>query len=368
MKKNITKFAILLLIPILFSSLAFWIYYKTPLELIKTFPTSFNFESYNDFYNNGKSVVKKLNHSKLGINFEYQKNIGFQYPYVGFRIFQKNKNSYFDLSSFDEIKIKITSSKGKRIPIILEAYVPGYSDPKVTLSYRYYTQYVDIVSGKNEYIFKMSGFTTPAWWYLHQKGINESNIGKPDFSKIKCISIQGCNILATGKTDTIHLSKLEFSKKISVFIWAISLIVALYYVMLIFFFYIKKLKKENVKNVKVDYNPIIIKENNQIDTDTDKIIEYITLNYANSELSISDVQKETGVLETQISQLLKNEVDATFKQFLNQIRIAEAKRLLECSDLQVSEIAYTVGYGSVSHFNRVFKDSEEMSPVDFRKS
>jgi len=65
--------------------------------------------------------------------------------------------------------------------------------------------------------------------------------------------------------------------------------------------------------------------------------------------------------------ILKKVSGLPFKQYLNRLRLEEAKRLLTQTDLQVSDIAYKVGYGNISHFNRVFKDHLGISPNDFRK-
>ena len=43
------------------------------------------------------------------------------------------------------------------------------------------------------------------------------------------------------------------------------------------------------------------------------------------------------------------------------------KRLLRETDRQVMDIAYKVGYGNISHFNRVFKEAENCSPNEYRK-
>jgi AraC-like DNA-binding protein len=85
-------------------------------------------------------------------------------------------------------------------------------------------------------------------------------------------------------------------------------------------------------------------------------------------LSILDIQNETGISEAKISAIIKNKSGITFKQFLNKLRLTESKRLLLETDLQVSEVAYKVGYNNVSHFNRIFKEVENCTPNDFRKS
>ena len=57
----------------------------------------------------------------------------------------------------------------------------------------------------------------------------------------------------------------------------------------------------------------------------------------------------------------------TFTQYLQQLRISEAQKLLSETELGISEIAYRVGYVNLSYFNRSFKKLTESSPRDWRK-
>jgi AraC-like DNA-binding protein len=63
---------------------------------------------------------------------------------------------------------------------------------------------------------------------------------------------------------------------------------------------------------------------------------------------------------------MNDEFKMSFKQYLTSIRIHEAKRLLLETDRLVIDIALEVGFNSISHFNRVFKTSTQVSPVEFR--
>ena len=63
---------------------------------------------------------------------------------------------------------------------------------------------------------------------------------------------------------------------------------------------------------------------------------------------------------------MNDEFRMSFKQYLTQIRIHEAKRLLHETDRLVSDICLTVGFNSISHFNRVFKTMTSVSPLEFR--
>lgn len=56
----------------------------------------------------------------------------------------------------------------------------------------------------------------------------------------------------------------------------------------------------------------------------------------------------------------------TFTQYLQQLRISEAQKLLQETDLGISEIAYRVGFENLSYFNRSFKSHTGMTPREFK--
>lgn len=96
-------------------------------------------------------------------------------------------------------------------------------------------------------------------------------------------------------------------------------------------------------------------------------MNYIGLNFANPDLSVTDIQLALGISTREIGVIIKDELNSNFKTFLNNIRLTEVKRLLLESDLSISEIAYNTGYSNISHFNRIFKKEFEMSPSEFRE-
>lgn len=106
---------------------------------------------------------------------------------------------------------------------------------------------------------------------------------------------------------------------------------------------------------------------NIADSDIQKIKAYISEFYSEP-ITTSTIQLETGISKSRIPTLLKTYLNTTLKQLLLTIRVNEAKRLLKESDLPVNGIADKVGFGHVSHFNRVFKDVEGKTPLEFRKS
>jgi AraC-like DNA-binding protein len=56
----------------------------------------------------------------------------------------------------------------------------------------------------------------------------------------------------------------------------------------------------------------------------------------------------------------------TFTDYLGRVRVEQAKRMLLNPHLRVSEIAYAVGFQSLTHFNRMFRQLTCESPTRFR--
>ncbi len=68
------------------------------------------------------------------------------------------------------------------------------------------------------------------------------------------------------------------------------------------------------------------------------------------------------------SNLFRNEVGMSFSDYLIQIRVNNAKKLLRRFDLSIEEISKLCGFNSLAHFSRTFKERCGVSPLKFRKS
>ncbi len=112
------------------------------------------------------------------------------------------------------------------------------------------------------------------------------------------------------------------------------------------------------------YKPIVL--GNVFDEELDIITEYIGNHYSKSELSLGSMSEDCALQSDKITALIRQGYGQTFKQYLNRLRLTEAQRLLRSTDRQISEIAYAVGYNSVTHFNRVFKQFFSCTPREFR--
>ena len=89
---------------------------------------------------------------------------------------------------------------------------------------------------------------------------------------------------------------------------------------------------------------------------------------ADSNLSVEDLAAGMGLSRVQLYRKVKALTGSTPVDLLRKARLAQAQRLLQESDLTVSEIAYQVGFASPSYFTKCYKDEFGTVPGEARKS
>lgn len=96
-------------------------------------------------------------------------------------------------------------------------------------------------------------------------------------------------------------------------------------------------------------------------------VEYIQENY-NKDLNMAVVSNHISMNYSLFSFSFKQYTGSNFVNYLKDIRIKEAKKLLTDTDMKVIEISQTVGYDNEKHFMKIFKTSCGVSPSEFRKN
>ena len=112
-------------------------------------------------------------------------------------------------------------------------------------------------------------------------------------------------------------------------------------------------------------NQILISNSNNEPPWTQKARAFIREHQTES-LRYADVAKFVGMSAFYFSKLFRQRTGLTFTHYLSRVRIEHSKDLLLKPGLRVSEIAYDVGFESVTHFNRVFGKLVGQSPTAFR--
>ena len=84
------------------------------------------------------------------------------------------------------------------------------------------------------------------------------------------------------------------------------------------------------------------------------------------ELSLGTVAKAVNTSTFYFCKMFKKATGLHFTEYVSRVRIEKAKNLLLNPNLRISEVAYEVGFQSLTHFNRVFKKITGQSPTEFR--
>jgi AraC-like DNA-binding protein len=84
-------------------------------------------------------------------------------------------------------------------------------------------------------------------------------------------------------------------------------------------------------------------------------------------VTLLDIAERLGLSERQVARLMRVEVGLSFREYLNELRVRRAQRLLAASEAPVIEVAAEAGFGSLSHFNAVFRARTGATPTLFRE-
>lgn len=93
---------------------------------------------------------------------------------------------------------------------------------------------------------------------------------------------------------------------------------------------------------------------------------YIEGHYSEN-LTLSDISLNAGINQTTLTSLMKEEFGCTAMEYLMNFRIKVAKKQLEFTEIPIKDVASMVGFKTVQHFNRIFKEQSGTTPAEFRK-
>jgi AraC-like DNA-binding protein len=81
----------------------------------------------------------------------------------------------------------------------------------------------------------------------------------------------------------------------------------------------------------------------------------------------SDVARACGISPSHLSRTFRKIMGVTFTQYLTELRMTEAQRLLVRTSMSVMEVAMQVGYSRHSYFSKRFRETVGITPIDFRR-
>lgn len=97
-----------------------------------------------------------------------------------------------------------------------------------------------------------------------------------------------------------------------------------------------------------------------------EILEYVLKNFK-EKITLQDVASLANMSESAFSRYFKNRVNKSFSDFLGDVRISNARKLLHDGDLNISQVCYQSGFPTLSNFNKQFKDRIGKTPLNYKK-
>ena len=97
-----------------------------------------------------------------------------------------------------------------------------------------------------------------------------------------------------------------------------------------------------------------------------KIFNYIKINYKDK-VCLKEASNLIYMTKPSFCRYFKKHTGKRFTEFLNEYRINNALKLLAQTEMDIKNICYECGFNNFSHFNRLFKNTLNLTPSEYRK-
>jgi AraC-like DNA-binding protein len=359
---------------ILFSVLAFFpviiiisVIIHTSVNTLSIFPS----EKYNAIgwwpHANEESVIHSLYTTQRKIEFEYTLNGS--PAYAGFGIFLDQNYPFLDLSKYTRLTVKISASEARHFGVIIRTFEKGITQLKDG-NYeplRYCQIRTEILNNSDTYSIALSKFKVPDWWITLYAPPGKALDPDPFIeSAIMQFFFDDTELL--GKKDRVEVYEITFHSS-SDFLWIIVAVGTVCYYILFGSILILPRLRRNIENNrgKLLSSYKRIDQVNYWKKDAEVVRSYISEHYNNPDISLNLIATEVGMSQKRIKDIISGEYEMNFKTCITWLRIQEAKRLLTETGLNITEIAFGLGFSTNSYFGLIFKRYEGLSPKEYRE-
>lgn len=97
----------------------------------------------------------------------------------------------------------------------------------------------------------------------------------------------------------------------------------------------------------------------------EKVYRYVKENF-NKKLKLEEAAEMVNMSVISFSRLIKQRTGKSFVDFVNEMRLGFATRLLIESNKSITEVCFKCGFNNISNFNRIFKKRQGCTPSEFR--
>ena len=95
--------------------------------------------------------------------------------------------------------------------------------------------------------------------------------------------------------------------------------------------------------------------------------EFVEREFRNPSLALAGAASHAGLSPAHFSHVFRQTTGTNFIRFIQTRRVAEAKKQLAATQDSITDICYACGFNSLTHFNRVFRSFESVSPREYRQ-
>ncbi len=124
----------------------------------------------------------------------------------------------------------------------------------------------------------------------------------------------------------------------------------------------------NLKNTKSLMHSPLKKEVSELEGKRLKEIFDYTIQNFTRPITIEEISDVAVMTPQSFCRFFKRSTRKTYVQFMNELRINHAVTLLKKNELSISGVAHQSGFNNLSHFNRQFLKSKQVTPSSYRKN
>ena len=125
-------------------------------------------------------------------------------------------------------------------------------------------------------------------------------------------------------------------------------------------------KYTEAQGQKTKIESVQVKGNN--DALMERVMKYINEHLSDSDLNVEKLTVGVGISRAQLHRKLKEITGVSAGEFMRNIRLEQAARLLEEGKINIAQVAYSVGFSNQTHFSTVFKKHYGVSPSEYAET
>lgn len=316
--------------------------------------TKFKVDFYTDLNDKGNSEIISTSSTENELGISYILKPNFISPYCGFKI---HCNEILNLENFDEIRLEIEATPKSFVKMYILSEDEQVKDKTHPLALRHAQIDLKVESNESSFQIQLRDFETPFWWF---DAIKQSKLDFKDqnYNAVHAFAFTSASQNAKNELLYFKVKKIAFLKKHTFQFLGLFLVGLIAFVL-----FAVKVKITN-KSEDVVNPPLLASNHPEFSS---PFIDFIQQHYTDSNLTLEKIAQDTGINYRVISESISEQFGCNVKTYINQIRVAEAKRLMLDTKLSISEIAYQTGFNSPANFTRVFKNLTEETPSEFQQ-